>query len=174
MSVLRAHLVAGLAAPAGNRSAIRRSSHGLMKRWSLPQSLHFTAVFSLPFSSFWVCTLSALPGRICEGREHRRSHKAALGHRKTPKSPLVNLACLIRGPGKTHPSFHIQLVLSCPRAIQAIKHPQPPSQHGAPGRRQVLKSSLSTGEIADSSRAENEKAKHRSWSFLPELFAQLS
>lgn len=171
--MLCAHLAPGLAAPAGNRSAIRRSSHRLTKRWSLAKSLHFTALFSLSLSCFWVCTLRALPGRICEGREHHRSHKAVLGHRKTPKSPLVTLVCLISAPGKTHPSFHIQLVLSCPREIWAIKHPQPPSQHGAPGRRQVLKSSPSTGEIADSSRAENEKAKCRSWSFLPELFAQL-
>lgn len=92
---------------------------------------------------------------------------AGLKLRTTPKHPLANATRLIRALGKTHPSVRVRCVLTRAPETGTIKHPQPPSQQGAPSRRQVFKSSPSTGEIADSSRAENEKAKCCSWSFLP-------
>lgn len=101
---------------------------------------------------------------------------AGLQHRKKKKNlqnPLANAAHLIRVRGKAHPSLCVRRVLKRTREIRAIKHSEPASQQDAPVRRQVFKSSPSSGKTADSSRAENEKAKRCSWSSCPELFAQL-
>lgn len=86
---------------------------------------------------------------VFAGLQHRKKKK------KNPQNPLANAAHLIRVPGKAHPSLCVRRVLKHTREIRAIKHSEPASQRGAPVRRQVFKSSPSSGKTADSSRAEN-------------------
>lgn len=98
---------------------------------------------------------------------------AGLKLRTTPKHPLANATRLIRALGKTHPSVRVRRVLTRAPETGAIKHPQPPSQQGAPAGDRSLNHPRALGKLQTAREQKMKRQNVVSGAFCPELFARL-